>query len=605
MLRPHLMLRFASFGWLLAIMIGCASGDDTPIGPEAGPPADLEIISGDGQSGTVGQVLADQIAVRITDASGRRVSGVVVSFSTADPGGSFAPAATATDVQGVARTAWTLGRKSGLATATATVDGLMPETFSATALAGPAAQMVAVAGNGQSAEVGSAVAIAPTVEVLDTDGNLLVGVVVTFEPSGGGTVTPGSAVTGPDGRAAPERWTLGETAGEDTLRASSPAVPGVVLEFLATGTPGPLSASRSTMFASPAAGLTGGTGTIRVEAKDAFGNSVPGVAVRLGASGSGTTLNQPEAATDADGVATGSVRFDDVGSTTLSAELGAVPLEQTITIVVSYGEGTLTGLTYCTVDGVSSLMDVYVPDASKARPLPAAVHVHGGGWTGGSRSKGFSFPDVVRTLLDRGYLVVSVDYRLAPTYKYPAQIKDVKCAIRHLRANAARYGLDPDRIGAWGGSAGGQLVGLLGTADASAGFDDTGGFAGESSRVQAVIAQSAITDFTHPEELNDDYHREFLTWPDPESPEMIEASPVTHVSPDDSPFFFIVGDEDDLVLPAQSKRMNGLLLAQGIPSDLLVVLHADHALQPTSSPIDPSTAVIIERMADFFDRHLR
>jgi acetyl esterase/lipase len=205
----------------------------------------------------------------------------------------------------------------------------------------------------------------------------------------------------------------------------------------------------------------------------------------------------------------------------------------------------------------------------------------------------------------RGYLVASLGYRLAPAHEYPAQVEDVKCAIRHHRSRASRYGLDPDRIGAWGGSAGGQLVALLGTADAGVGFDDASGFQGISSDVQAVIALSAITDFTNPDELRDDYSRVFQTWPDPSSPEMVEASPVTHVTRDDAPFFFIVGDEDELVLPEQSVRMNQLLQDAGVPSSLLRVLHADHDLQPSSIPIDPDSATIISRMVEFFDQHLR
>jgi acetyl esterase/lipase len=307
------------------------------------------------------------------------------------------------------------------------------------------------------------------------------------------------------------------------------------------------------------------------------------------------------------GVATvaadGVVTARDVGSATITATSDGVSGIGEIS--VSYGEGTLAGLPYCTIGGVTDTMDVYVPAASKPRPLPVAVHVHGGGWTGGKRSTGSRFAEMKQVLLERGYLVVSLDYRLAPTHKYPAQIQDVKCAVRHLRARASRYGLDPARIGAWGSSAGGQLVALLGTAGAGAGFDDVGGFQGVSSDVQAVIALSAITDFTSPDELRDNYNRAFQTWPDPDSPEMIEASPVTHVTPGDAPFFFVVGDQDELVLPAQSARMHQRLQDAGVSSSLLRVLNAGHDLQPVTGPIDPTSETITGRMAEFFDQHLR
>lgn len=591
---------------LLSIaMIACGGGGDAPAGPATGPPAGLEVLSGNGQAGRVGQALADEIVIGVSDANGNPVPRVTVAFSAASTAGSFSPASAATDAEGKARTSWTLGSGTGSMTAGATVAGLPLERLSATALSGPAALLTAAGGDGQEAPAGSAVATAPTVEVLDAAGNPVAGVAITLEPTAGGTVKPESVVTGADGRAAPDSWTLGATAGRNTLRASSPSVPGTGIEFVATGHAGAVSASQSTVSVSAGARLTGQTGAVSVTAKDAFGNPVEGVAVQLDATGPGHTLVQPDALTDAEGISSGSIRSNQAGSTTVSAMVASVPLEQGVSMTVSYGEGTLTGLTYCTIAGVSSVMDVYVPPASHARPLPVAVHVHGGGYTGGSRSTGYWFPDVARTLLDRGYLVVSLDYRLAPANKYPAQIEDVKCAIRHLRANADVYGLDPLRIGAWGSSAGAQLVGLLGTTDAGAGFDDAGGFQGESSEVRAVVALSAITDFTRTAELNDNYAAEFRTWPDPESPELIDASPASHVSRGDSPFLFIAGDEDTLVLPAQSERMSQLLGDEGIASSVLIVARADHGLEPTSGPIVPGAAAIIERMADFFDEHLR
>jgi dipeptidyl aminopeptidase/acylaminoacyl peptidase len=123
--------------------------------------------------------------------------------------------------------------------------------------------------------------------------------------------------------------------------------------------------------------------------------------------------------------------------------------------------------------------------------------------------------------------------------------------------------------------------------------------------VEAVIAMSAITDFTQTSELNDNYSAEFPTWPDPNSAELIEASPASHVTADDSPFLFIAGRDDDLVLPAQSQHMNALLNDNGVSSDVLLVSHADHALMPTDAPISPGVSAIVGRMADFFDEHLR
>jgi dipeptidyl aminopeptidase/acylaminoacyl peptidase len=107
------------------------------------------------------------------------------------------------------------------------------------------------------------------------------------------------------------------------------------------------------------------------------------------------------------------------------------------------------------------------------------------------------------------------------------------------------------------------------------------------------------------EELLDDYGRAFRTWPDPTSPEMVEASPVTHVSAGDVPFLLIAGEDDDLVLPAKSHRLHHRLLDAGVSSTLLTVTNADHDLRPTDGPIDPSGEVINQRLADFFDQHLR
>ncbi len=530
---------------------------------------------------------------------------VSVAFGTDEGDGDLSPPTVETDADGIAESAWTLGPMPGANTATATVQGLPAVVLSATAVSPPPTTLVMIAGNGQEAVAGADVPAPPTVEVRDGAGHPTAGVEVRFDATGGGSVSPEAVVTGQDGRASPDRWTLGTTAGEDTLRASSPAVSGAVVEFVAGAIPGPVSASTSSISIAPDRPVTGETADIRVVARDSYGNPVSEVAVTLDATGSGHTIGQPAQPTGPDGVATGTMVSSQAGSTTISAEAGSVPLEHTVTLTVAFGEATLVGRTYCTIGGVTSVMDVYVPDTSHPRPLPVAVHVHGGGYTGGSRSTGFYFSDIEPVLLDRGYLVVSLDYRLAPAHKYPAQIEDVKCAIRHLRAKADLYGLDTARIGVWGSSAGAQLAGLMGTTGGHSTFDDAGGFQGQSSEVQAVIAMSAITDFTRTAELNDNYKPEFPSWPDPDSPDLIEASPASHVTPDDSPFLFIAGEDDDLVLPAQSQHMDALLHGSGVASELLLVSHADHALMSTDAPISPTVTAIVQRMANFFDQHLR
>lgn len=151
-------------------------------------------------------------------------------------------------------------------------------------------------------------------------------------------------------------------------------------------------------------------------------------------------------------------------------------------------------ITYCIVDGIELKMDVYYPQSTDGL-WPVAVYVHGGSFTGGNKMRCAGIP-FVQPLVDANYLVVSVNYRLAPEHPFPAPIEDVKCAIRSLRANASMYNIDVNHIGVFGGSAGGQLVSLLGVTDASAGMDGSGGYVEQSSRVQAAVSRAGPSDAT-------------------------------------------------------------------------------------------------------------
>ncbi len=236
-------------------------------------------------------------------------------------------------------------------------------------------------------------------------------------------------------------------------------------------------------------------------------------------------------------------------------------------------------------------------------PAPVVIYVHGGGWTDGDKASGGERER--QELLVRGYLVVAVNYRLAPEYKFPAQIEDVKCAIRHLRANIAAYNLDPDRIGAWGNSAGGHLVSLLGVTDASASFEGGGGHADQSSRVQAVV------DGCGPADLTQDFSG-FSSWgnrvfgvTESSSQIIVRASPVTYVSSDDPPFLIVQGENDTLVPPSQSETLCQHLIAAGVPATLVMVENAGHGLKPVGGAMSPSRSEITQIIADFFDERLK
>lgn len=279
------------------------------------------------------------------------------------------------------------------------------------------------------------------------------------------------------------------------------------------------------------------------------------------------------------------------------------PTPQTRTTPPGLGGAVLTptrsNLTYCTMDGVELKMDLYYP-AGGSGPYPVAMYVHGGGWTQGDKAEGAGALEIPE-LQKAGFLVVSVNYRLAPEYEFPAMIEDVKCAVRSLRAHAEEYNLDPNRIGAWGGSAGGHLVSLLGTTDASAGFD-VGEYLEYSSRVQAVVDMFGPTDLTVQFEGNPTSKSDNAVFGgfDPAL-----ASPVTYVSADDPPFLLLHGEKDALVPIKQSEILLAALQAAGVPAELVRVVNANHSFKPDGGKISPSRTEIAQLVVEFFEETLK
>jgi len=237
------------------------------------------------------------------------------------------------------------------------------------------------------------------------------------------------------------------------------------------------------------------------------------------------------------------------------------------------------GIEYARVGDRSLALDLYRPEAIDD-PLPVIIWLHGGGWRAGDKH-----PCPLAGLANRGYAVVSVGYRLTQEAGFPAQIHDCKAAVRFLRANAEQLCIDPDRMGLWGGSAGGHLVALLGTTGdgASPEIEGTLGVTGVSSRVSAAFAMFPVTD------LRRLYQGEQTNWkmryavrrllrgtPMAQPALAHSASPVSYVSPDDAPFMFVHGRGDPLIPVDQSELLSTKLVARGVPSEVVVLEDFGH-----------------------------
>ncbi len=211
--------------------------------------------------------------------------------------------------------------------------------------------------------------------------------------------------------------------------------------------------------------------------------------------------------------------------------------------------------------------DIYAPqDAAQAAGLrPAVLLVHGGGWENRGRS---DMDGVAERLAGRGFVVMNVAYRFAPSYRFPAPLHDLQHAMRWLRAYAAKYAVDPERIGAFGYSAGGHLAALLGTVSDGDALDQP--YGGRETRVQAVVAGGAPLDlrkFTGGRLVP-----QFLGATLAENPALFAtASPLVHVTREDAPMFLYHGGWDDLVDRSHSEDMKRALDQAGVHAELRIV----------------------------------
>ncbi len=262
----------------------------------------------------------------------------------------------------------------------------------------------------------------------------------------------------------------------------------------------------------------------------------------------------------------------------------------------------LRDVTYCKVGGRELRMDAYLPKNRGTNLSSPLLYIHGGAWIAGDKEQGPIEQDLSE-LLARGYAVFSINYRLGPLNPFPSQIEDCKCAVRSLRANAAKYQIDAKRIGVWGSSAGGHLAALLGTTNGISQVEGSGGYPEQSSAVQAVgtyfaPADLATSDWSFIDKLG--FLLVFGTsknWP--------KASPINYVSQGDAPFFVVSGDRDNFVDVRQPRAMFARLQAARVPSELLIVKNCAHEFAPKGGALNPARIEVTKRLADFFDKHIR
>lgn len=248
-------------------------------------------------------------------------------------------------------------------------------------------------------------------------------------------------------------------------------------------------------------------------------------------------------------------------------------------------EGVLRipGVVFGEVDGTTLMLDVVTPPPRET-PRPAVIVIHGGGLIGGERAMGV---EAATYLAEAGYVAFTIDYRLfelrggKAINPWPAQLDDVQRAVRWVRANAASYGVDPKRVGAYGHSSGGYLAALLGVRETRDTSDPD--LAEFSSRVSCVVDLAGDTDLTIPLPASAEFYGDILAAMLGGTPEEVpevyrDASPIAHVDEESAPFLIIHGTKDMDVPVEHSRRMVDALHEAGVEVAYLELPNADHMI---------------------------
>ncbi len=257
-----------------------------------------------------------------------------------------------------------------------------------------------------------------------------------------------------------------------------------------------------------------------------------------------------------------------------------------------------SGIEYSNPDNQHLQLDMARPKSDG--PFPAILCIHGGGFRAGNRQ---GYDKQCIRLAQHGYVALTVTYRLAPKYPFPAAIHDVKAAVRWMRANATKYHIDPARIGVTGGSAGGHLAQFLGVTGGVKEFEGDGGNPEQSSRVVCVV------NFYGPSDLTKSYGKSVdasqvlplflggdLTT---QRHRHIVASPLYWVTPAAAPTLCIHGTNDKYVAHEQAVWLIDRLKAANVEADLLTLEGAGHGFGGKDAEKADKA------MIAFFDKHLK
>lgn len=265
-------------------------------------------------------------------------------------------------------------------------------------------------------------------------------------------------------------------------------------------------------------------------------------------------------------------------------------------------------------DNVALKMDILKPETKEK--LPVVIYVTGGGFINANKD---NYAQQRMEIAEAGYVVASIEYRVAPTAIFPEPLEDLKAAVRYLKANAEKFNINSDEIALMGSSAGGYLVAMAGTSNDTRQFDK-GEHLDQISNVQAVIDLYGLSDLT---KVGDGFSEQVQKLhKSPAATESLwvngspvftgvdatiqdvpdkatKANPISYINENTPPFLLMHGDKDTVVSPKQTEILHKALVEKGIESTRYVVKNAKHGGQYWAQP------EVVQTIIEFLDKHLK